>query len=325
MENFGKQVILLILAALFGFFVSEYTYKLRSGIQHVDYLVNNTENVFNRYSSPTPQITVKTPDRELSEVTQVEIIFQNHNDSDFENIPVYIDFEPTNEGKIEIIGKSIVGERGLYEGIKEYKSYELDQVSNIVRVSFIINTFNRGAKWDDQPKATFLLNGSVAPKVEVMTNKKGVLIREYDEENYNKEEEILIWLLLAYSATVLLVLIFARGRTKSKFKKFWKEDALRKKQFIYSNKSSLIDPDETAIRKYASELMYSRSESLNDWRSKYEQFIKENADGLSSCSEEAAAEYAKSLIMMEHGHYKKNKSKFYKFISMLPEPDLDEL
>lgn len=311
MKDFGKQITIILIASIIGFIIAGYKTKLENEIKYIDYNLVTTENVFNRFSLPTPQIIVKTPSKEVSTVTQVEITFQNNQEFDFGNIPIYIDFIQNNKQKIEIIGKSVVGDRGLSDGITNYKMRELKQDKSTIRVSFNILTLNRNPKNNDYPKITFLLAGEIAPDVKILTSKKSVLLRPYNIDNYESKRLIIVIVILLYILSIIAYLVFTNYQRNSKRKKYNKEFVLLIKQYIMSNQNTPIPNNGSDIRKYAKGMYFSGiTDKIHEDLNLYERFIQDNITSLTNCSEEMAYELAQTIIIQEENLWLKKRAKW---------------
>ena len=324
MKDIFKQILLIIISVAIGFFVSEYKASRDNKINFIDYDIYSTKDVFNRFSSPKPQIKVKAGNQEISKVTQIEIRFINRGDKDFENVPIYIDFAGPNKIDFDIIGKSLTGDGGLVEGIENISLRETQQSPKIIRFSFTIKTLNRDRQWNQQPRATFLISGDTVPKVEIKTSKKGLDIREYDYKNYQSIIDSGVVVLIAYIVTLLATILIKRIYSSRRYLSKAKEHVRLVRQKIFANNSNFIDATPEQLKSISLMLFFANADEESHIHLEWlENYLRENANALQGCNENVANDFAQTIVKMEMNSWKKGRSRLQKLVSPIPEAEFE--
>ena len=324
-KDIMKQVILIAIAAAIGFFANEYKTNRDNCMRYLDYHLVATPDVFNRFSSPAPQITIKAGNQEVTKVTQLEVVFQNPGGRDFENVPVYIDLSAKEGDDMEILGKSIVGDGGLLEGVEDVSLRDVKIDPKTIRCSFSIRSANRGKAWGERPRATFLIRGDSAPTVVVKTSKKGLEIRPYDANNYRSVSPITA-LFVAYIITVLIVYVVWRTYRMRRHLGFVRKHVSLVTQCLLANRNRVEDNSQDALHLLSLELYLSNaSDKTRDVIRSTAEYLKENTGAIKDCTETGARDMAKTLVMREHKVYLQRRSWLNKFLYPLPEVRWEQL
>lgn len=327
MKDTVKQIILLIIAACIGFFANEYKTNRDNRLRYVDYHLVSTTDVFNRFSFPSPQITVKAGDKEVDKVTQIELVFQNPGERDFENIPVYIDFTSNGGEHVEILGKSIVGEGGMAEGVENVSLREVNKDPKTIRCSFNIRLLNRDKPWSERPRATFLIRGNSLPLVDVKTSQKGLDIRRYDFKNYESIVSSFTLVTISYLIAIIVYYVAMRAYLGRKHRRFLRRQIILVKQCILANRHRLqnISPDE--LRLLSLEIYEANaSDEIQQYFKSIGEYLQQNEHAIQDCNESVAEEFAKTIVMKEDAVHSQKRSKLDSFLfprSQLKWEDLD--
>lgn len=313
--SFFKQIILIVVAAIIGFLINHYTDHQETAIEYLEYWVNSTNDVLERFTTTAPQITLNIGDWEIRDVTEVEVLFINKTSSDFENVPIFIDFIDRGSGKFRLIGQSIVGENGLKEIVKNVKIHQRDSTGNVIRCSFALSLINRMVGWDWQsiPRATFLFTGDIAPTVDIKTSRKGVLTKVYDPKEYvvwyKKRTSHLVFVALGFGLFYWLCWMYEMRKVVD----IKKKEILATSRFLLAN-GSIFDMTADNTAEHVAMSLYLAMHTDFDKRffEQYVQkFVADNAHILKNPSEETVMKYAQILIFDEYNTFIESKNIFW--------------
>ena len=302
-KSFALQIILIVFSCLFGFLVSQYSLELDRSTVYVDYYQRKIENIFSNISGRG--VTVKKSSEEFSEVSMIEFMFANNQSVDIDNFPVYIEFYIEKGKKIELVASSIIGSKGLSDGIENLK---VEKKKDKLIVSFVINVLNRNQKWEDNPRATFLISGERLPSFEIKTIKSGCEVRSYLKENYlsfygKHKEMIRSMASKTYLLFFTIFYLFTLINNNLKIRKLLRNRVkiLEETMLTYDfNENSHVDPQRFFTDLYAS--CFCPRLAL------HKETVFEKYDKLASKDEKVIRDVAMNIAINDHKFYAKNRN-----------------
>lgn len=188
MKLIGQLAVSIIILALgtgVGIIVQQYRDEQSSQIRYLDREIFTNESIFSRPYILNKNLEISLDGKPIKNLSRVVVSVYNLSDRDFEQVPVYIDLEPSKGEKIEVVGEEALGANDLPEGISRLPNLKPSRIPGAVRYGYMIKTANRGE--ESVFRANYWILGDVTPKPSVETNKRGLMFRDHSYRHRYKE------------------------------------------------------------------------------------------------------------------------------------------
>jgi hypothetical protein len=191
------NIFLLIVGALIGFGVQILRDTSDKKRRFLDVKVSFSDGIFSRPDIQNRNLEILLDNKPIKNLASVDITIYNFSDRDYDNVPVYIDFEANDPNEqIEIIKTDVAGAHGIREQIESLQRHPSGS-KRLIQEGYQVKTLNRPQDDDPVFQARYLFLGDKTPKVSVYTVKTGLEPRLFSFPYQRK----LKWLL--YLNTIL--------------------------------------------------------------------------------------------------------------------------
>lgn len=223
----------IILGALLGAFLTGLINLLldqySNRIQYLDFKPQRIEAILSSAKAIGDSIQFNVNNNRIDNMSELDLNVYNLSNSDFSDVPIYIDLYNSAGMPLRIISISAYGANGAKEQIEELAVEKSKFKEAGIRLGYNLKVANRNEKF---PVFTLkiLVEGTLSPDFNIDIAKNGVSGREYDIANYSFLSPVQKLFLPYYiSIIVVLILFIITLRLRSLSNKMFKEDAERNK------------------------------------------------------------------------------------------------
>lgn len=178
------SLLLLIAGTFLGYVVQKYLEDESRKIRYLDRDIDIDRNIISWPSVLGPKLKIHLEEKSIENLSRVSVTIHNFTDNDFSDVPVFVELIPYSNEELNIVGKEVLGSKGLPEAIVPIDGVKPSN-SGGERFGYKINAANRV----EEPvfRASYLVVGNSISKVKVETDKAGLEFREFSYMNAYSE------------------------------------------------------------------------------------------------------------------------------------------
>jgi hypothetical protein len=204
-ENLIKSLLALI-GAFIMFVVGIAYQNYQNRIQYVDYIIEKSESILNPINEVADTLTISVSSKRISNISLLQISFVNYSQNDYEDFPIFIDLHPKKPNDELILLSSNHFDKNSSNESVEMLAVSKSKFKNGRRFGYKVKTFNRRAR-ESNFTAKYLFEGTEVPEYKIQIDKKGVDIREFNDDNYGHLFTALIDKILLFTIVAIFGLL----------------------------------------------------------------------------------------------------------------------
>jgi len=178
-------------------------------IQYLEYRSQRIEAILSSAKAIGDSIQFNVNDKKIDNMSELDLNIYNLSNSDFSDVPVYIDLYNNLGSPLRIISINAYGFNGAKEQVEQLPVEKSKFKDAGIRLGYNLRVANRNEKF---PIFTLkvLVEGTLSPDFNIDIAKNGVSGREYDIENHSFISPTQLFFLPYYIAiiVILIVMIF---------------------------------------------------------------------------------------------------------------------